>query len=619
MPYPGESDRTADARRRVSALLSAGYAVIPVSEYEYLCDVSSSSLDGSVELEVLPAPSPHPSSGEDPLLDYYDEDLRRVAVLPRSLYERLCRDAYGEYHASFVEPPPYRWLPSPNYTNARRNASNVYYHIVHTTEGSYSGSVNWLRDRRSYASCHPIIDASGTQSAVLVSDEDIAWTAGHSHYNTYGLQIEQEGYASRGGFTEGLYRLSAHWAAHHLTKFQIPVQLGFDPSKPYNAQKGRAYRAGIIGHHHVPYPSIHTDPGPYFDFEKLLFYTRRIIEGEDAPPKPPKKEKGSFRLGRYNVLAKGPRDQEISKCFVNAVREQFPDRKDLSIIRQAFAPEKIRFASENSYNSPAEDKIWAIVIGSPTVDHLYGPAKKLLEKNDRSFSETGHQDCVGKSLEGSARLALECLRNLGRRESLDVERLISSYLSCLESSLGLRIDSSLEGRRGPDDILGLPIAPLDRALEWARENGSHGRFREIIPLYYELAPKAGIAPDVLVAQSALETDFWRYTGKVPPSYHNLAGIKIKNPSPYDIREDHERFPSWREGVRAHINHMCAYTGSKPLGPPEYGKIHDRYYVVKSLPWAGTVKKIDGLSGRWAPRRDYADLLRRRFLDPLCKP
>ena len=38
--------------------------------------------------------------------------------------------------------------------------------------------------------------------------------------------------------------------------------------------------------------------------------------------------------------------------------------------------------------------------------------------------------------------------------------------------------------------------------------------------------------------------------------------------------------------------MAAYVGLAPVGEP-----HDRYYVVKSIAWAGTVKYVEQLGGR----------------------
>lgn len=297
---PGELAGLAAVRGDLERQVPEGYTAIGTEEYDYLTDLTPVS-SAEVGRIVLPAPE---QKEEAAAAGYESEESRTLVVLPAALYEQLVAASYPELAEAqgFVKPPPYSWLPSPNYTPARRNASNVYYHIVHTTEGPYWGSISWLRDRRSYASTHAIMDAAGKHSAVLVSDEDIAWTAGHSHYNRYGLQLEQEGYAARGGFSEAFYKLSAHWAAHHLTKFKIPLRLGFDPDKSYSAQKGGAYRAGIIGHHHVPYPSTHTDPGPHFDWEKLLFYTKRVIRGEEKEPPRPKEPKPE-KLWRVQVGA----------------------------------------------------------------------------------------------------------------------------------------------------------------------------------------------------------------------------------------------------------------------------------------------------------------------------
>lgn len=71
---------------------------------------------------------------------------------------------------------------------------------------------------------------------------------------------------------------------------------------------------------------------------------------------------------------------------------------------------------------------------------------------------------------------------------------------------------------------------------------------------------------------------------------------------------------WRQW--AHANHLCAYGGLKPAKGPNGEQVHERYFVVASLAWAGTVKTIEGLSGRYAPRHDYHVLLRDSFLKPV---
>jgi len=149
-------------------------------------------------------------------------------------------------------------------------------------------------------------------------------------------------------------------------------------------------------------------------------------------------------------------------------------------------------------------------------------------------------------------------------------------------------------------ILGPPQATVAQAQEWARQNNAHQRFIDIAPTYWHYGQLTGIRPEVLYAQSAHETGYGHYGGAVTPDQNNWAGIKVKNPSG-DRREDHETFATPEDGVRGHFNHVCAYVGKEPVGQP-----HDRYYVVKGLSWAGTVKYVEELGGKWAPSPSYGE-------------
>jgi hypothetical protein len=137
-----------------------------------------------------------------------------------------------------------------------------------------------------------------------------------------------------------------------------------------------------------------------------------------------------------------------------------------------------------------------------------------------------------------------------------------------------------------------------RAQQWAASKGAHQRFIDIAPLYWEYGRRTGLCPEVLYAQAAYETHYGRFTGIVLPEYNNWAGIKIAS-SNGDNPEDHERFATPEDGVRAHFNHIAAYTGLNPLGEP-----HGRYHVILRMPWAGTVKTLEELSGKWAPSPTY---------------
>lgn len=151
-----------------------------------------------------------------------------------------------------------------------------------------------------------------------------------------------------------------------------------------------------------------------------------------------------------------------------------------------------------------------------------------------------------------------------------------------------------------------------QAQAWARAKGAHDRFIEIAPIYWHYGEMFGLRPEILYAQAAKETGYGKYGGAVLPEMNNWAGIKIKSPIG-DRTEDHETFLTPDDGVRAHFNHMGAYVGLMPIG-----EAHDRYYVVKSINWAGTVKNLEALGGRWCPDLYYGYSILHDCLEQMAK-
>jgi hypothetical protein len=142
------------------------------------------------------------------------------------------------------------------------------------------------------------------------------------------------------------------------------------------------------------------------------------------------------------------------------------------------------------------------------------------------------------------------------------------------------------------------IASMAKAQAWATGNNAHQRFVDVATFYWEYGRLTGINPEVLYAQAAYETGFGHFGGLVPADYNNWGGIKTAVASGNNP-EDYEQFAAPEEGVRAHFNHISAYIGVSPVGEP-----HGRYYVIAKMPWAGTVKTLEELSGKWAPSAAY---------------
>lgn len=152
------------------------------------------------------------------------------------------------------------------------------------------------------------------------------------------------------------------------------------------------------------------------------------------------------------------------------------------------------------------------------------------------------------------------------------------------------------------DLLGDALVDVESAIKWAESKGAHERFIEVATYYWKYGELTGIRPEVLYAQAGKETGFGKYGGRVLPEMNNWAGIK-KYGATGDETEDHEFFETPEDGVRGHFNHMSAYVGVEPIGEP-----HGRYKSVRSLSWAGTVKYVEELGGKWCPDVEYGKML-----------
>jgi N-acetyl-anhydromuramyl-L-alanine amidase AmpD len=152
-----------------------------------------------------------------------------------------------------------------NYTPARRSAG-VDRIVIHVTEGSFWGSVQWLRNRSSYGSSHFVVSRDG-EIVQLVNLADVAWHAGNNYTNWHSIGIEHAGYTRRGRFSEKEYRASARLLAYLSARLGIPLD-----------------RRHVIGHNEVPDPDgtgrggfdHHTDPGRHWRWRHYLSLARKF-------------------------------------------------------------------------------------------------------------------------------------------------------------------------------------------------------------------------------------------------------------------------------------------------------------------------------------------------------
>jgi hypothetical protein len=156
------------------------------------------------------------------------------------------------------------WAPaySGNYSNYSRGRGDIKYIVIHTTQGSYAGSISWFQNPASNVSAHYVIRSSDGQVTQTVREEDVAWHAGNWSYNLQSIGIEHEGYvAQTGWYTGAMYRSSARLVRHLAAKYDIPLD-----------------RKHILGHVDVP-NATHTDPGPNWNWKRYM----RLVRQDVAP------------------------------------------------------------------------------------------------------------------------------------------------------------------------------------------------------------------------------------------------------------------------------------------------------------------------------------------------
>ena len=165
------------------------------------------------------------------------------------------------------------WLESSNRTSSARGIKSVERIVIHVTEGSFWGSVRWLRSSRSHGSSHYVISRGG-DIVQLVSTSDVAWHAGNRWVNRHSIGIEHEGFTARGGFTRAQYEASARLVAYLAARAGMPID-----------------RRHVIGHDEVDDPSgpgvggidHHTDPGKKWQWARYMALIRKHAKSPERP------------------------------------------------------------------------------------------------------------------------------------------------------------------------------------------------------------------------------------------------------------------------------------------------------------------------------------------------
>lgn len=122
---------------------------------------------------------------------------------------------------------------------------------------------------------------------------------------------------------------------------------------------------------------------------------------------------------------------------------------------------------------------------------------------------------------------------------------------------------------------------------------------QIVDLYYQEASREGFRWDIVFCQALLETGFFRFGGTVVPAQNNFCGLGTTSATVQGAW-----FPTPRDGVRAHVQHLMAYTTDRLPATPV---IDPRYYLVhKGKVQNGFYTRWSQLNGKWATGSYYAE-------------
>lgn len=164
-------------------------------------------------------------------------------------------------------------------------------------------------------------------------------------------------------------------------------------------------------------------------------------------------------------------------------------------------------------------------------------------------------------------------------------------------------------------IIGTPMATQQQCVRYLLRNNPNPNLNvsaeEIVAYYYEEGSREGIRPDVAFAQALKETGFFRYGGDVIPEQNNYCGLGTTGGGVKG-----EFFSSPRIGVRAHIQHLLAYSSTRR---PTMPVVDPRYGIVRQAYGSRTLGTWQDLNGRWAvPGNYYGQEILSMFRDILIQ-
>lgn len=151
-----------------------------------------------------------------------------------------------------------------NYSASRSAAISAV--TVHTTQGSYAGTISWFKNASAQVSAHYVIRSSDGQVTQMVRDAHTAWHVGSQ--NSYTLGIEHEGFVDNSAwYTNAMYEASAALVRNFCAKYSAISCTSAYSGAASSGINVLPTSVKIKGHQHYS-GQTHTDPGINWNWSK---------------------------------------------------------------------------------------------------------------------------------------------------------------------------------------------------------------------------------------------------------------------------------------------------------------------------------------------------------------
>lgn len=142
---------------------------------------------------------------------------------------------------------------------------------------------------------------------------------------------------------------------------------------------------------------------------------------------------------------------------------------------------------------------------------------------------------------------------------------------------------------------------VQQAEKWAKSKGASDAFIDLAELYWDYAEEHGeVNPAIAYVQSAKETAYGNFGGVLDETYNNPCGMKTSQGGDDYDPNAHQRFDTWDDGVKAHLDHLALYAGAD--GYPRKDTEDPRHFATIK----GKATTVNSLGGNWAPSSTYGE-------------